>query len=524
MFAMAKIGRNAPCPCGSGKKYKKCCLEKDARQRSEALKAMSQEFVPYRREADERGDFFELPSVVDLDEWPEGEEEVGAADRPLDPELESLWGQIDDARRVASEDNWDEAIQKWWSILERVLPRIPEDVKAIESLERVLGAEWALSSLVRELDRGLAFAGRSDPQHFERRIVFCRDVFERFPESEPDFVVQLRRGIADSLFYLGRHEEGEREYQALREDHPDEAWVYIGWGNMYGLNRPNEASPQDLARAEELYRMGLREAADNHNWLRERLMDIRQIREGAERRPQSYLADTDIAELFASGPSVSESLWGRIIQRGSEVVPALNALMMDAIWIEDTAESSDEPEAEDHAWSLAHAAFLAARIGDPSSISGLLHVLEFCMDNDWLYDGLPWFSTRFGIAGIVPFLEFCMDPTRELYTRVGFVDGVIWAAGMHPEARPVVAAAFAEAIASGIHDAQDFTTWLMASGARIDDASVLEAIRFAASRDVFDVRMFGRLEKLLDGPKDWYLDDPPAHDTDETYRESLPGR
>lgn len=22
-----KIGRNAPCPCGSGKKYKKCCGE-----------------------------------------------------------------------------------------------------------------------------------------------------------------------------------------------------------------------------------------------------------------------------------------------------------------------------------------------------------------------------------------------------------------------------------------------------------------------------------------------------------------
>lgn len=24
-----KIGRNDPCPCGSGKKYKKCCLKKD---------------------------------------------------------------------------------------------------------------------------------------------------------------------------------------------------------------------------------------------------------------------------------------------------------------------------------------------------------------------------------------------------------------------------------------------------------------------------------------------------------------
>lgn len=27
--AVARIGRNDPCPCGSGKKYKKCCIEKD---------------------------------------------------------------------------------------------------------------------------------------------------------------------------------------------------------------------------------------------------------------------------------------------------------------------------------------------------------------------------------------------------------------------------------------------------------------------------------------------------------------
>ena len=26
---MAKVGRNQPCPCGSGKKYKRCCWEKD---------------------------------------------------------------------------------------------------------------------------------------------------------------------------------------------------------------------------------------------------------------------------------------------------------------------------------------------------------------------------------------------------------------------------------------------------------------------------------------------------------------
>jgi hypothetical protein len=26
---MEKVGRNDPCPCGSGQKYKKCCLAKD---------------------------------------------------------------------------------------------------------------------------------------------------------------------------------------------------------------------------------------------------------------------------------------------------------------------------------------------------------------------------------------------------------------------------------------------------------------------------------------------------------------
>lgn len=26
---MSRVGRNDPCPCGSGQKYKKCCLAKD---------------------------------------------------------------------------------------------------------------------------------------------------------------------------------------------------------------------------------------------------------------------------------------------------------------------------------------------------------------------------------------------------------------------------------------------------------------------------------------------------------------
>ncbi len=43
--AVTRVGRNEQCPCGSGRKYKHCCLEKDAaqlsaeRSRSQAAKS-----------------------------------------------------------------------------------------------------------------------------------------------------------------------------------------------------------------------------------------------------------------------------------------------------------------------------------------------------------------------------------------------------------------------------------------------------------------------------------------------------
>lgn len=34
---MSQISRNTPCPCGSGKKYKRCCLKKEEELKQQAL-------------------------------------------------------------------------------------------------------------------------------------------------------------------------------------------------------------------------------------------------------------------------------------------------------------------------------------------------------------------------------------------------------------------------------------------------------------------------------------------------------
>jgi hypothetical protein len=40
---MSKLGRNDPCPCGSGKKYKQCCLAKDEAKEREARTKAAEE-------------------------------------------------------------------------------------------------------------------------------------------------------------------------------------------------------------------------------------------------------------------------------------------------------------------------------------------------------------------------------------------------------------------------------------------------------------------------------------------------
>jgi tetratricopeptide (TPR) repeat protein len=65
---MAKIGRNDPCACGSGKKYKKCCMARD----EAAARAVQPAAVPVRRpsranyfqEHDERDELTEASNAV----------------------------------------------------------------------------------------------------------------------------------------------------------------------------------------------------------------------------------------------------------------------------------------------------------------------------------------------------------------------------------------------------------------------------------------------------------------------------
>ena len=68
---MPKIGRNDPCPCGSGKKYKHCCLQKDQAAELAVLAAKRAQIDAQRADSDARIQGYRSgspPEVDDLDE------------------------------------------------------------------------------------------------------------------------------------------------------------------------------------------------------------------------------------------------------------------------------------------------------------------------------------------------------------------------------------------------------------------------------------------------------------------------
>jgi hypothetical protein len=125
-----KTGRNDPCPCGSGKKYKKCCLERDEAERRESalldddLDDDADEFADWEGDAD-------LPPLTADDvlsigyasgmvksrsralagaglsekEWraPIPQEILDAIDREQAADLEGTWGDPDAATPIQVE-------------------------------------------------------------------------------------------------------------------------------------------------------------------------------------------------------------------------------------------------------------------------------------------------------------------------------------------------------------------------------------------------------------------------------------
>jgi tetratricopeptide (TPR) repeat protein len=146
---MAKVGRNDPCPCGSGKKYKRCCLEKD-----EAAARALAAATPPPNIAEEIG--HKLPAAYNA------EDELTTASNAVIDLVHA--GKLDEAEKAAHD----------------LLERFPDVHDGYDRL-------------------GMVYEARGDHKqaaHYYRKVI---DVIRQHPDDyDPDFADTFRK-LVDRL-------------------------------------------------------------------------------------------------------------------------------------------------------------------------------------------------------------------------------------------------------------------------------------------------------------------------------------
>ena len=115
-----------------------------------------------------------------------------------------------------------------------------------------------------------------------------------------------------------------------------------------------------------------------------------------------YLEDGDIRALSTGGDSMDPALWHRMLDRGPEILPLLHSLLDDFY----LADLDDEPIPGASRYDAAiHGAFIAAAMGDDSSVPHIVRLAGRADDDEWLHEGLAWFPTAFGPDSVEAFLR-----------------------------------------------------------------------------------------------------------------------
>ncbi|VTR67009.1 SEC-C motif domain protein (fragment) [Desulfosarcina cetonica] len=227
---MTKIGRNQLCPCGSGKKYKKCCLIKP-KSDSQLLKKRDE----------------------------------------LDILMEKGWSLVQENQTTKACDVW---LELWDSLKKRFKPEF-RDVKEAETI--FSGCEL-IYNWCQDLEVELGNAGIDDSTYYRERIAYCDEFCSIFPASGELLMHNMKRAIAESYFALGNVEEGNKCFKQLIEQYPNNIWGYIGWGDMYLWPMEKDIKP-DYNKAEQIYKMAVGKGIEGENHLNDRLNELKKERE-----------------------------------------------------------------------------------------------------------------------------------------------------------------------------------------------------------------------------------------------------
>jgi tetratricopeptide (TPR) repeat protein len=330
-----KINRNDPCPCGSGKKYKHCCLKKkkessqntkrpfisrltiarfaeDAREDQELMKKYSERSKKLRPELDfeeslqrlwgrkklrkmsteeiidklrsmnvefdktrfkeQTRSYISATRLADDCYYTQAFDAEGPDEdfiwfailelwKRLSPEqinIEMIDDSMQDGYELIGNGSCIEGVREWVAAWDMIRAIVPQHIKSVWEADQFLPEPLTQSiyNWSQDFEMELHDAGIDDESYFLKRIKYCREFRDIFPDTDESILHSTYRAEAESYLALGDAETAEKLFKDLVGEFPDNIWGYVGWGDMYCFGRYSEKIPPDYDRAEEIYRMG----------------------------------------------------------------------------------------------------------------------------------------------------------------------------------------------------------------------------------------------------------------------------
>jgi len=220
------IGRNDPCPCGSGKKFKKCCIDKPEQQISNI--ALSVRGNPIRTEH----------RVAD--NWMRA-------------------GYIHANRN--SEWKAFECWKRCWEELLRVLPPELQDPELAETTGTFEGSDY-LFNWLQDFQFLLVDNARATVETATYTIDYCEAVPRRFANISQNIIDKMRVDRAHCMAMLGKQKEAIQELENMIAERPKEALSYVALAEMVGSLTDTFNMRPDIPRAIQYLQNAKQNTAD----------------------------------------------------------------------------------------------------------------------------------------------------------------------------------------------------------------------------------------------------------------------
>ncbi len=223
--AAAKIGRNAPCPCGSGKKYKKCCIFKK-HTRTEEPETLS------------------VGPVNKADEW------------------------IAAGYYYRNQSAGYKALCCWfhgWQAVENILPATVRDPGSSEC-DRLCPSSDFFSNWLQDYLSLLEDNLQRDLLTVKNGLIFCQRVIARFSDMRCLLMNNFTETTAYLLVALGKSKQAFSLLEKMITEQPGSAQGYVVLAALLSVDAQRFQLPPDHVRARQLLRQAQEHADDCDAW------------------------------------------------------------------------------------------------------------------------------------------------------------------------------------------------------------------------------------------------------------------